>query len=110
MQGKGRVELEVQGCVAAVDIERVGARETIPGPGDLDRPQPAVREVEQDRGGVVDVASLALALSQQHPTRGGLNGKPNWEEPPVHQDLIAFDMTVTAGGEKIIDEGFLMAL
>ena len=35
---------------------------------------------------------------------------PNWEEPPVHQDLIAFDMTVTAGGEKIIDEGFLVAL
>ena len=35
---------------------------------------------------------------------------PNWEEPPVHQDLIAFDMTVAAGGEKIIDEGFLVAL
>ena len=35
---------------------------------------------------------------------------PNWEEPPVHQDLIAFDMTVTAGGERIIDEGFLVAL
>ena len=35
---------------------------------------------------------------------------PNWEEPPVHQDLIALDMTVTAGGETIIDRGFLMAL
>jgi hypothetical protein len=35
---------------------------------------------------------------------------PNWEEPPVHQDLIAFDMTVTAGGEPIIDRGFLVAL
>ncbi|MGQ0651990.1 MAG: hypothetical protein ACT4P4_06940 [Betaproteobacteria bacterium] len=35
---------------------------------------------------------------------------PNWEEPPVHQDLIAFDMTVTAGGETIIDRGFLVAL
>src|SRR5947208_2852718 len=35
---------------------------------------------------------------------------PNWEEPPVHQDLIAFDMTVTAGGEPIIDNGFLVAL
>lgn len=35
---------------------------------------------------------------------------PNWEEPPVHQDLIAFDMTVSAGGETIIDKGFLMAL
>ena len=35
---------------------------------------------------------------------------PNWEEPPVHQDLIAFDMTVTAGGETLIDKGFLVAL
>ena len=35
---------------------------------------------------------------------------PNWEEPPVHQDLIAFDMTVMAGGETIIDSGFLVAL
>jgi len=35
---------------------------------------------------------------------------PNWEEPPVHQDLIAFDMTVTAGNEPIIERGFLVAL
>jgi hypothetical protein len=35
---------------------------------------------------------------------------PHWEEPPVHQDLICFDMTVTAGGEKLIDNGFLCAL
>lgn len=35
---------------------------------------------------------------------------PNWEEPPVHQDLIALDMTVKAGEETIIDHGFLMAL
>jgi hypothetical protein len=35
---------------------------------------------------------------------------PNWEEPPVHQDLVAFDMTVTAGSETLIDRGFLVAL
>lgn len=35
---------------------------------------------------------------------------PNWEEPPVHQDLILFDSTVTAGDEVVIDKGFLMAL
>ncbi len=35
---------------------------------------------------------------------------PNWEEPPVHQDLIVFDATVTAGEETVIDRGFLMAL
>jgi hypothetical protein len=35
---------------------------------------------------------------------------PNWEEPPVHQDLVTFDTTVTAADEVIIDGGFLMAL
>ncbi len=35
---------------------------------------------------------------------------PQWEEPPVHQDLIAFDMTVTAGGHTVVDGGFLAAL
>ena len=35
---------------------------------------------------------------------------PNWEEPPVHQDLIVFDATVTAGRSTVIDTGFLMAL
>ena len=35
---------------------------------------------------------------------------PNWEEPPVHQDLIVFDATVTAGRSTVIDKGFLMAL
>ena len=35
---------------------------------------------------------------------------PNWEEPPVHQDLIVFDATVTAGNEAVIDRGFLLAL
>lgn len=39
---------------------------------------------------------------------------PNWEEPPVHQDLVTFDTTVDvhAGKDKtrLIDDGFLMAL
>ncbi len=35
---------------------------------------------------------------------------PNWEEPPVHQDLIVFDATVTAGQNTVIDKGFLLAL
>ncbi len=35
---------------------------------------------------------------------------PDWEEPPIHQDLIGLDMTVTAGGEPIIENGFLVAL
>ena len=35
---------------------------------------------------------------------------PNWEEPPVHMDLVTFDSTVTAGNQVVIDEGFLMSL
>lgn len=35
---------------------------------------------------------------------------PNWEEPPVHQDLIVYDATVTAGASTLVDKGFLLAL
>ena len=39
---------------------------------------------------------------------------PDWEEPPVHMDLITFDSTVesVAGKQrnKLIDAGFLTAL
>ena len=35
---------------------------------------------------------------------------PDWEEPPVHMDLVMLDATVTAGGEPLIDHGFLSAL
>jgi hypothetical protein len=35
---------------------------------------------------------------------------PEWEEPPVHMDLVAFDTTVTAGNTTLIDGGFLNAL
>ncbi len=35
---------------------------------------------------------------------------PDWEEPPVHMDLIALDATVRAGDNLLIDNGFLCAL
>jgi hypothetical protein len=35
---------------------------------------------------------------------------PDWEEPPVHVDLVTFDSTVSAGDELLIDDGFLCAL
>jgi hypothetical protein len=35
---------------------------------------------------------------------------PDWEEPPVHMDLVTFDTTVTAGSNTLIDEGFLVSL
>ena len=34
---------------------------------------------------------------------------PEWEEPPVHMDLISFDSTVTAGSNVLIEDGFLCA-
>jgi len=35
---------------------------------------------------------------------------PNWEEPPVHVDMVSFDMTVEVGGNRLVTEGFLEAL
>lgn len=35
---------------------------------------------------------------------------PDWEEPPVHMDLITLDATVKAGENLLIDQGFLCAL
>ena len=35
---------------------------------------------------------------------------PEWEEPPVHMDLISYDTTVTAVNATLIDQGFLTAL
>ena len=35
---------------------------------------------------------------------------PNWEEPPVHMDLVTFDSTMTAGRATLVRDGFLEAL
>lgn len=35
---------------------------------------------------------------------------PEWEEPPVHMDLVAFDTTVRAGNTPLITDGFLESL
>jgi len=35
---------------------------------------------------------------------------PNWEEPPVHMDLVTFDSTVAFGDVPLITDGFLEAL
>ncbi|CAN5305270.1 hypothetical protein BH10PSE17_BH10PSE17_16110 [soil metagenome] len=35
---------------------------------------------------------------------------PDWEEPPVHMDLVTLDSTVTVGDTLLIDRGFLCAL
>lgn len=35
---------------------------------------------------------------------------PNWEEPPIHMDLVTLDSTVHAGDTLLIDKGFLTSL
>jgi hypothetical protein len=35
---------------------------------------------------------------------------PQWEEPPVHVDLVTLDASVTAGSHTLIENGFLTAL
>ncbi len=35
---------------------------------------------------------------------------PNWEEPPIHMDLVSFDTTVTCGDNRLITDGLLEAL
>ena len=35
---------------------------------------------------------------------------PQWEEPPVHVDLVTLDATVSAGGRSLVEKGFLSAL
>ena len=35
---------------------------------------------------------------------------PEWEEPPIHMDLVCFDTTVTAGNTPLIEDGFLCSL
>ena len=35
---------------------------------------------------------------------------PNWEEPPVHMDIVTFDSTVDAGSGRLVTDGFLEAL
>lgn len=35
---------------------------------------------------------------------------PDWEEPPIHMDLVTFDSTVRAGNNVLVEDGFLTAL
>jgi O-methyltransferase involved in polyketide biosynthesis len=35
---------------------------------------------------------------------------PQWEEPPVHVDLVTLDASVAAGSHTLIENGFLTAL
>jgi len=54
------------------------------------------------------VLHFGVELSQ--PSRWIRQHLPDWEEPPIHQDLVIFDATVMAGNTAIIDQGFLCSL
>ena len=56
------------------------------------------------------VGALHFGIDLAKPNNYIRRMMPEWEEPPVHMDLISFDSTVTAGNTTLIDEGFLKAL
>ena len=54
--------------------------------------------------------ALHFGIDLKHPSDFIRRVMPDWEEPPVHQDLVTLDSTVTAGANGVIDAGFLLAL
>ncbi len=54
--------------------------------------------------------ALHFGTDSDQPSEYMTRTVPKWEEPHVHQDCVAFDMTVKAGKTTMIDNGFLMAL
>ncbi|MDB5778113.1 MAG: hypothetical protein JWP79_298 [Polaromonas sp.] len=54
--------------------------------------------------------ALHFGIDLARPSDYILRTMPQWEEPPVHMDLVALDSTVSADGKLLIDGGFLCAL
>jgi len=54
--------------------------------------------------------ALHFGIELCRPSEWILQHLPDWEEPPIHQDLVVFDATVKAGSNSIIEKGFLCAL
>ena len=54
--------------------------------------------------------ALHFGIDLPEPNHWIRRNMPDWEEPPVHQDLVVLDATVKAGANTIIDQGFLCAL
>ena len=54
--------------------------------------------------------ALHFGIDLARPSDYILRTMPQWEEPPVHMDLVALDSTVTVGDEPLIDGGFLCGL
>ena len=54
--------------------------------------------------------ALHFGIDLARPSDYILRTMPQWEEPPVHMDLVCLDSTVTVDGVALIEAGFLSAL
>jgi hypothetical protein len=54
--------------------------------------------------------ALHFGIDLAQPSRYVKRMLPNWEEPPIHMDLVTFDSTVTVGDVPLVTDGFLDAL
>jgi hypothetical protein len=54
--------------------------------------------------------ALHFGIDMPEPSDSVRRMMPNWEEPPIHMDLVSFDNTVRAGDAILVDNGFLSAL
>ncbi len=54
--------------------------------------------------------ALHFGIDLAKPSDYILRTMPQWEEPPVHMDLVTLDSTVAVDGKLLVDEGFLSAL
>jgi hypothetical protein len=54
--------------------------------------------------------ALHFGIELEKPCAYIQRAMPNWEEPPIHMDLVCLDSTVTAGGNVLVQDGLLTAL
>ncbi len=54
--------------------------------------------------------ALHFGIDLAKPSEYILRTMPQWEEPPVHMDLVTLDSTVQVDSQSLIDGGFLTAL
>jgi hypothetical protein len=54
--------------------------------------------------------ALHFGIDLAGPSRYIRRMLPNWEEPPIHMDLVTFDSTVVVGDVPLVTDGFLEAL
>ncbi len=54
--------------------------------------------------------ALHFGIDLAKPSDYILRTMPQWEEPPVHMDLVTLDSSVAVEGRPLIEAGFLTAL